>query len=85
VPVGVTVEGAMTRSLGQDVVIPRNQISDFERRQLNRPRTVGAVAGGVAALVAAVFAYGEIVDNPEIPPPNAPDEIRIPLFSFQLW
>jgi hypothetical protein len=85
VPVGVMVEGVTTRSLGQEVVIPRSQISAFERRQLNRPRTVGAVAGGVAALVAVLLAYGEIQDNPEISIPNPPDEIRIPLFSVPLW
>jgi hypothetical protein len=85
VPVGVMVEGVTTRSLGQEVVIPRSQISSVERRELDRPRTVGAVAGGVAALVALVLAYGEIQDNPEIPPVIVPDEIRIPLLSVPLW
>jgi hypothetical protein len=85
VPVGLMVEGATTRSLGQDVVIPRSQIVDFERRKLNRPRTVGVVVGGVATLVAAVLAFGEIQDNPEIPVPTPPDEIRIPLFSIPLF
>ena len=85
VPVGVMVEGVTTRSLGQEVVIPRSQISGVERRELNRPRTIAAVAGGVAALVAVVVAYGEITDNPEIPPVIVPDEIRIPLFSVPLW
>ena len=78
VPVGTIVEGVTTRSLEQEVVIPRTQVSDVRRRVLNRPRTVGAVAGGIAALVAVVFAYGEIQENPEIPAPNVPDEIRIP-------
>jgi hypothetical protein len=85
VPVGFTVEGVTTRALGQDVVIPRNQISDVERRELNRPRTIGMVAGGVAALLGAVFAYGAVMDNPEIPVPNPPDEIRIPLLSVPVW
>jgi hypothetical protein len=79
VPVGVMVEGATTRSLRQEVVIPRSQISDVERRKLNRPRTVGAVVGGVAGLLAVVFAYGEIQENPETPPVIQPDEMRIPL------
>ena len=85
VPVGFTVEGVTTRALGQDVLIPRSQISDVERRELNRPRTIGMVAGGVAALLGAVFAYGAVMDNPEIPVPSPPDEIRIPLFSVPLW
>ena len=85
VPVGLMVEGSTTRSLGQDVVIPRSQISDVERRELSRPRTVGVVVGGVAALLAAVFAYGQILDNPEIPPVVLPDEIRVPLFSVSVW
>jgi hypothetical protein len=85
VPVGLMVEGVTTRSLAQEVVIPRSQISDVERRKLSRPRTVGAVAGGVAALVAVVLAYGEIQENPEIPPVIVPDEIRIPLFSVRIW
>lgn len=81
VPVGVVVEGSMTRSLGQEVVIPRSQISDVERRELDRPRTVGVVAGGVAALLAAVFAYGQLNPSPETPRVPQPEEIRVPLFS----
>jgi hypothetical protein len=84
VPVAVVVERVTTRSPAQEVVIPRSQISGVERRELSRPRTVGAVAGGIAALVAAVLAHGEIRQNPEVPPVVLPDEIRVPLFSVRL-
>jgi hypothetical protein len=76
VPVAVQATGILTRSLGQDVTIPATRITQLERRQLNRPRSVLAAAAGGAALAAVLFSFGQGVPDPELPPRQEPDELR---------
>jgi hypothetical protein len=86
VPAAVQSTGILTRTLGQDVAIPESRVVLFERRELNRARTVLASAGGAAILAAVLVSFGVGVPNPELPPKTEPEELRrgytIPLFSI---
>jgi hypothetical protein len=84
VPVAVQATGILTRSLGQDVTIPAVRISQLERRELNRPRTVLAAAIGGAALATVLFSFGQGVPDPELPPRTEPDELRGGGWAFSL-
>jgi hypothetical protein len=73
VPLALQATGITLRPLGQDVTIPATRISQLERRQLNRPRTVLASVGGGVALVAALLSFGHGVPDADLPP-QAPDD-----------
>ena len=85
VPVTVQATGIMTRSLGQDVTIPAARITQLERRQLNRPRTTLAAAGGGALLAAILFSFGQGTPDPEIFPPREPEEFRGPAWAVRIF
>jgi hypothetical protein len=79
-PRGVRVEGAATRTIGQEVTIPARDIVRIEERLLSRTRTALAI-GGAAALIIAV-ATGFDVGMPNSQQPRIPpDELRLPSLS----
>jgi hypothetical protein len=76
VPVARQTTGILTQSLGQDVTIPANRIAQLERRELNRPRTGLAFAGGIGVLAVMLLSFGQGVPDPELPPRREPEEFR---------
>ena len=80
VPVVVRQEGFLQSALGQNVVLPLNQIDRIERRRLSRSRTGMVVLGTVGA---AAFVVLGIIDSSifrEQPGPSSGEDLRVPLF-----
>ena len=84
VPVVSTVQGIRVQSLNQRFNIPAAGVADLQIREINKPRTYGAI--GIAALVLGVVVYdqffaqtGQTPDDPTPPPPeDRVWRIRIP-------
>ena len=76
VPTAIDMDGAVTRTLGQDVSIATSDIVSVEERQLNRRRTALVVGGGLATLISLFVTFGDGVPNPELPPRDREVELR---------
>lgn len=74
-PVARRQTGFNMEVLGQDVFIPRDQILQLERRELNRPMTVLLTVGAGAALAGVVVAIISNARNGELPPPSGGGEL----------
>jgi hypothetical protein len=85
VPIAIQQDAIVTRTLGQELVIPANAIVQVERRTFNRGRSALVLLGG--AVVAAV-AYASFRDSgpesPDLPgEPGEPEGMRARM-SFTL-
>jgi hypothetical protein len=75
-PVARRQSGFSMEVLGQDVFIPRDQILQIERRELNKPMTVVATVGASAALAGAVVLIIDNASNGELLPGSGGGELH---------
>jgi hypothetical protein len=78
-PVATRQTGFSMEVLGQDVFLPREQVLQIERREMNRPVTVALVAGGTAALTGLVLAIIQNAVQGEQHPGSTDVELRLPI------
>jgi hypothetical protein len=70
------------QQLRQDIHIPRGEILEVERREVNTARTgltIAAAAGAAAALVLLVI---DASGNADADPGDPPDQMRFPVLSI---
>jgi hypothetical protein len=82
VPVSRRVEGGGALDLRQNVFLPTTEIVDVQFRQLNKPRTFISVGGGVVVGALLVLGVIDAGGEPNPPPGQGEDQIRIPFLSF---
>jgi hypothetical protein len=76
VPVVVRREGFLQNTLGQNVVLPFEQIDRIEARTLSRPRTGMMVLGTAGAAAVVIFTIVESSLFREAPGPSSGSDLR---------
>jgi hypothetical protein len=89
VPIAVQQDALVTRTLGQDLVIPARSIVQIERRALDRGRSALVLVGGAVAAAVAFASFRDSgPDGPGIPrEPGEPEGMRarISLTLIPFW
>ena len=82
VPVSRTVDAPGALDLRQNLFLPKADIVDVQYRQLNRAKTIAALAGGAAAALAVLTVVISSGGEPDQQPTEFPEQIRIPVLAF---
>jgi len=84
VPIARRQEGFQTRVLSQSIRVPATAIVRAELKLLDKGKTVGAMALGLAGLAGLVFAGLEVRGGETPQPDDDPPELRLTIFSLPI-
>ena len=84
VPIARRQDGFQTQVLGQSIRVPASAIVRAELKLLDKGKTVGATALGLAGLAGLVFAGLEVRGEETPFPDDDPPELRLTIFSLPI-